>query len=98
MIKQKFLSSFNFSLYEKCVPNIFMVSKSKSTHCIPQTATLTSFRTLIPEISSFIELTSFRKTVVHQQMRNIGSNYQKLLTHLNGDFLWQEEIEFQVPQ
>ena len=48
---QKFLSSFNFSLKEKCVPNILMVSITISTHCIPQTATLTPFRTPISAIS-----------------------------------------------
>ena len=33
-----------------CVLNILMVSKSKSTHCIPQTPNLPSFRTPIPGI------------------------------------------------
>ena len=58
MIKQKFLSSsFNLSLKEKCVPNILMVILilTKSTHCIPQTATLIPFGTLIPAISHLLK-------------------------------------------
>ena len=54
-IKQKLLSSFNLLLYEKCVPNILMVSKTKSILCIPQTATFTPFRTPIPEISHLLK-------------------------------------------
>ena len=55
MIKQKFLSTFNFSLHEKCVSNTLMKSKTKSTHCIPKTATLTPFRTPIPAISDLLK-------------------------------------------
>ena len=54
-IKQKLLSSFNLLLYEKCVPNILMVSKTKSILCIPQTATFTPFRTTIAEISHLLK-------------------------------------------
>ena len=46
---------YNFSLYEKCVPIILMVSKTDSTHCIPQTATFTPFKTPIPAMSHLLK-------------------------------------------
>ena len=38
-----------------CVPNILMVSRTKSTHCIPHIATLTPFRTPMAAISHLLK-------------------------------------------
>ena len=55
MTKQKCVPSFNFLLYEKCIPNILMIPKTKSAHCVPQTATFTPFRSLIPAVSCLLK-------------------------------------------
>ena len=53
IVFKKFFSSYLVLLYEECAPVILMVSLHKSTHFIPQTATLTLFTTPIPAISHF---------------------------------------------
>ena len=50
-----FFSSFNFSLWENWVPNIFNVLLFRSIQRIPQTATWTLFKTPTPAISYFIK-------------------------------------------
>ena len=103
MIKQKFLScfnfsSFNFSLYEKYIPNILMVSKTRYIHCISRTANVTLFRTPIPPVPCVLKFSFHaekrdRKTLSNLEYRTLLNHEFGTLSNFEYDTLFNPECE-----